>query len=307
MIMRPISPQDYQFFVAALDEGSLSAAGRELGISPAMASRRLARMEDLLGARLINRTTRKLEATVVGLEFYERAKIVLAAMRDAEGLVRRRTGAVKGRLRVSAPTTFGRVHVAPYIKSFLDAQPDLELELNLSDEYVDLVTNHVDVAIRIGIPPKGQFEVQHLALNRRVLCASPGYLERSGRPESLASLSRHKLLAAENQMKWHLSGPDGDVTLSPAPVVRTNSSEVVRELLLSGLGVALRSTWDVADELRSGTLERVLPGYRGVSSVSLFAVSLQSPVKAVNVEAFVRYLGGIYGETPYWDRNLHLA
>ncbi|MGU3457096.1 LysR family transcriptional regulator [Brevundimonas sp. M1A4_2e] len=292
---------EYEIFVRALEEGSLSAAARRLDLSPAVASRRLARLEDRLGVRLIERTSRRLAPTEAGRLVYDRAAQLLEGVEDLEAVVSRRTTQARGLLRVSAPTSFGR-RLAPLLAPFLEAQPRLTLELNLTDAFVDLMAEDVDVAVRIGSYEAADPLMHRLAPNRRVLCASPAYLAEHGAPQTLDDLRRHAQLAADNQSTWRLEGPEGPVVFRARSRVRTNSSEVARELALAGLGVALRSTWDVGDELRDGRLKVVLPQYAGSSDVAIFALTAGRARAETRVRAFIDFLTGLYGETPEWDR-----
>ncbi|MFY0398301.1 LysR family transcriptional regulator [Brevundimonas naejangsanensis] len=293
---------EYEIFVRALEEGSLSAAARRLDLSPAVASRRLARLEDRLGVRLIERTSRRLAPTEAGRLVYDRAAQLLEGVEDLEAVVSRRTTQARGLLRVSAPTSFGRRRLAPLLQPFLAAQPRLTLELNLTDAFVDLMAEDVDVAVRIGGYEAENPLMHRLAPNRRVLCASPAYLAEHGAPESLEDLRRHAQLAAENQSTWRLEGPEGPLVFRARSRVRTNSSEVARELALAGVGVALRSTWDVGDELRDGRLQVVLPQYAGSSDVAIFALTAGRARTETRVRAFIDFLTGLYGGTPEWDR-----
>lgn len=293
--------QDYDLFASVVEAGSLSAAGRRIGLSPAMVSKRLARLEARLGARLIQRSTRRLALTEAGALFHERVLAVLAGAREAEALVAGRAGSPSGRLRVSAPTSFGRMHVAPFLARFLAAYPAIALEIDLTDAFVDLLAERVDVAVRIGPPPGPGLSAHRLAPNRRLLCAAPSYLEAHGVPEGVRDLARHRLLAADGQLPWRLRGPRGPVPVEGASHVRTNSSELVRELTLAGAGIALRSTWDVTAELRSGALVRILPGHEGAADIAIYAVRPRAELVPPNVAAFVAFLERLYDPVPPWE------
>lgn len=295
---------EYEIFVRALEEGSLSAAARRLDLSPAVASRRLARLEDRLGVRLIERTSRRLAPTEAGRLVYDRALTLLDGVEDLEASVSRRTTQARGLLRVTAPTSFGRRRLAPYLQPFLDANPRLTLELNLTDAFVDLMGEDVDVAVRIGAWDAANPAMTRLAANRRVLCATPDYLARHGMPESLEALRDHAQLAAENQTLWRLEGPDGLVSFRARSRVRTNSSEVARELVLAGAGIALRSTWDVSEALKSGRLQIVLPAYSGASDIAIFALSAGRARTETRVRTFIDFLSDLYSGVPDWDRQL---
>lgn len=293
---------DYALFAAVVEEGSLSAAGRALKLSPAMVSKRLAALETRLGARLIQRTTRRSVLTDVGQAFHEQVVSILSAVRQAELMVAGRTGTPSGRLRVSVPTSFGRMHIAPWLKDFLDAYPGIGLDIDLTDHFVDLVAERIDVAVRIGRPPDVALASYRLAPNRRLLCASPGYIAAHGAPHDTDGLRNHALLAATGQLPWRLTGPAGAVVVEGESRVRTNSSEVVRELVLAGAGIALRSTWDIAEQLRAGSLVRILSDHEGTSDVGIYAVRPRADLVPSNVRAFVGFLEALYAPTPSWDR-----
>src|SRR5580700_3949374 len=203
---------DYEIFARVIKAGSLSAAARELHSSPAMISKRVTRLEDRLGVRLLQRTTRRVTPTDVGHSFYERVLSVLAAVEDAENFAAVDSERPRGLLKVSLPTAFGRLHIAPRLKTFLENYPDLRLRVDLDDDYVDLVAGSFDLAVRIGTLPDSSLVARRLAPNRRVLCAAPEYLQRHGEPRDIADLQRHRLLSAGPQIIWRLEGPEGPVT-----------------------------------------------------------------------------------------------
>lgn len=294
---------DLEIFARVVNAGSLSAAGREMGLSPAVVSKRLRKLEDRLGTRLIQRTTRQIALTEAGQGFYERVVAIMEAVGEAEAFVTRRSDRAEGLLRVSAPTSFGRMHVAPHLGPFLAAHPNLSVDLDLSDEFVDIVGEGFDVAIRIGELDDSSLVARRLADVHRVLCAAPTYLDRAGRPDGIAALARHVCLAARHQDPWRLEGPDGPVVVRASGPIATNSSEVVREAVIAGLGIALRSTWDVGAELSDGRLEIVLPSFRGSRRVAVHAVYPSRTFLPAKVRLFIDHLAALYAE-PYWDRGL---
>ena len=279
---------DYALFARVVAAGSLSAAGREAGLSASMVSKRMARLEQRLGVQLLHRTTRRLALTEAGGRFHGELVEILARLAEAEG---RLTGSgAAGRLRVSAPTSFGRLHVAPYLHHFMAAYPRVELSFNVSDSYLDLIGGEVDIAVRITARVEDGLDAVRLASNRRVICATPAYCERAGMPQSVSDLARHRLLAAEGQIPWRLTDGAHQATVDHRPALRTNSSEIVRELALAGGGIALRSLWDVGDALRKGRLLRVLPEWEGSHDVAIYAVRRRSPFAVPAVEAFIAFL-----------------
>ena len=281
---------DYALFAAIAESGSLSAAARALRISPAMVSKRLQRLEARLGVTLVHRTTRRLALTDAGARFRDDLSGILAALTEAEARVTGARDAPAGPLRVSAPTSFGRLHVAPHLGAFLTACPAVDLRFDLGDHFVDLLGDRVDCAIRIARDVPGNVVAHRLGRSRRVLCAAPTYIDRHGVPIAIGDLAAHRLLAADGQMPWQLVGPGKTIAIERASHVRTNSSEMVRELALGGVGIALRSLWDVDDALCDGRLVRVLPDWEGSAEVGIYAVHLRSPAVPAAVSAFVAFL-----------------
>ncbi|WP_375273108.1 LysR family transcriptional regulator [Sphingomonas sp.] len=281
---------DYALFARVVAGGSIAAAARASNLSPAMASRRLQRLEARLGVRLVQRTTRQLALTPAGERFHADVVAILAAVEAAEARLTGTAAVPAGVLRVSAPTSFGRLHVAPQLHRFLAAYRQVSLTLDLSDAFVDLIADGVDVGVRIAAAVPPGLEAHRLGDSRRVLCASPAYLARAGAPERIGDLAAHRLLAAAGQMPWRLVAGARRTSIDRASHVRTNSSELVRELALSGVGIALRSLWDVGEALRDGALVRVLPEWEGTRDVAIWAVHPRAPIVAPAVRAFVAFL-----------------
>ncbi|RDJ20484.1 LysR family transcriptional regulator [Bosea caraganae] len=296
---------DLDVFAHVVTAKSMSAAGRELKLSPAVISKRIRRLEERLGVRLLQRTTRQLSLTEAGQGFYERVVSILASIEDAEAWVASGSGQARGTLRVSAPTSFGRLHIAPHLKPFLDSNPMVTVDLILTDSFVDIIGEGFDLAVRIADLQDSSLVAKRLAPNHRILCATPSYVAEHGLPGSIDELSKHALIA-HNADQWRLDGPSGAVTVPVTSRLRTNSSEVVREALLGGVGIALRSTWDVGPELKSGQLVHVLPEYSGGKRVAVYAVYPSRRHMEQKVRVFVDYLAELYGATPYWDAGLDL-
>jgi DNA-binding transcriptional LysR family regulator len=292
---------DYDLFARVVEAGSLSAAGRLMGISPAMVSKRVARLEGRLGVQLLHRTTRRLALTEAGDRFHRDLAAILAAVRDAEARVTGARSRPAGPLRVSAPTSFGRLHVAPHLHAFLDEHPAVALELNLTDGFVDLLAERVDVAVRITPDPGPSVVAYRLATSRRILCAAPAYLDAAGAPATIGDLDAHRLLAADGQMPWLLVRGRERHGVDRPSFVRTNSSELVRELALSGVGIALRSVWDVGEALSSGALRRVLPDWEGTADVGIYAVHPRAPIVPPAVRAFTAFLRARMDPPPWHD------
>lgn len=296
---------DLDIFVRIVAARSMSAAGRELGLSPAVVSKRMRRLEERLGVRLLQRTTRQLALTEAGRGFHERVVAILAGVEEAEAWAASGAAQARGTLRVSAPTSFGRMHIAPHLKRFLDAHPLITVDLALTDAFTDVVGEGLDLAIRIADLSDSSLIAKKLAANHRVLVATPGYLAERGAPARLADLAGHTLLV-HGTPEWRLEGPDGPQVVRVDTPLRTNSSEVVREAALAGLGIALRSTWDIGPELKSGALAPVLPEWRSSPRVAIHAVYPSRRHLEQKTQAFIGFLEELYGRTPYWDAGLKL-
>lgn len=285
---------DYALFARIIEAGSLSAAARKLLISPAMVSKRLMRLEQRLGVRLIHRTTRKLSLTAAGTQFYEDVTQILQSIEQAEARISGVRDEPIGILRVSAPTSFGRLHIAPHLHDFLERYPGVELEFDLTDRIVDLFAGQIDLAVRITSNVPENLDAYRLGANRRVLCASQAYLDRHGEPKDMKDLqANHRLLAADGQLPWRLQADAGIRTVEGRSHVRTNSSEIVRELALCGEGIAYRSMWDIHAELISGRLVPVLSQWGAPTDLCIYALHPKSPTVTAATKAFVSFLGQI--------------
>ncbi|OYU34706.1 LysR family transcriptional regulator [Novosphingobium sp. PASSN1] len=281
---------DYDLFLQIVEAGSISGAARVRGQSVASLSKRLVRLEERLGVRLVHRTTRRLSLTAAGKDLHDTLTPLRASLAAAEDRIAGQLAMVSGPLRITAPTSFGRMHVAPCLPQFLARYPEVELRVDLSDEFVDMHNGSHDLAIRIGSRIDAGLIAHRLGSSRRVLCAAPAYLAQFGEPTTLPELSRHRLLATDSQLPWQLDGPEGTVVQQGQSHVHTNSSEIVRELALGGCGIALRSLWDVSDALDSGALIPVLPSYRGSQDVGIFAVHAIAPQASARVRALFDHL-----------------
>ncbi|MGX5665252.1 LysR family transcriptional regulator [Rhizobium daejeonense] len=293
---------DLEVFARVIATGSMSMAARDLGLSPAVVSKRIKRLEDRLGTRLLQRTTRQISLTEAGQGFHQRILAVLAGIEEAETYASGRASEVSGTLKISAPTSFGRMHIAPHLKAFMDAHPDLAIQLVLSDEFTDIVGGGFDLAIRIAELTDSTLVAKRLAPVRRLLCASPDYITAHGMPRNIDDLKRHRCLPAHNHDVWRLEGPKGTLNIRPEGMLITNSSEVIREAVIAGLGIALRSTWDIGEELKTGRLVQVLPAYEGSHNVTLSAVYPSRQFLPAKVRLFIDYLAELYGPVPYWEQ-----
>jgi DNA-binding transcriptional LysR family regulator len=255
--------QDMDLFVRAVASGSLSAAGRELGTSPAVASKRLARLEARLGTRLLQRSSRRLSLTDDGALYLERCQAILADVAEAEEMLGGDDQAVRGTLRVSASSALGRRWVGPVVAAFAAQHPEVVVHLSLSDRLVDLVDGGVDCAVRVGPLTEDGLIARKLADNRRVVCATPAYLKAHGAPRTPAELAQHACLVLAPGPALHADWRFRPRLGAPASVrVRgrlvSDNGQQIHDWMLAGHGLARRSIWDVADDLAAGRLMEVL-------------------------------------------------
>jgi DNA-binding transcriptional LysR family regulator len=296
--------QELTIFARVVGTGSLSAAARDLGMSPAVVSRRLASLEARLGVRLVNRTTRSLHLTDEGAAYYETCTRVLAEIEEADAAVSAGRAEPRGVLRVALPASFGNQHIAPLIPKFAELYPNVQIALSLSDRTVNLVEEGYDVAIRIADLADSSLAARRLAPNRRVVCASPAYLSRHGRPETPEDLPKHNCLTTTDfAMNWDYRSADGKAgSVRVTGRYACDNWEVLREWALAGLGVALKSTWDVRRHLEDGSLVSLLPGYTFASDVAIYAVYPHRRHLPAKTRAFIEFLAESFGPEPYWDR-----
>ena len=296
--------QEMAVFAKVVAAGSLSAAARELGLSPALISRRLAGLESRLGVRLVNRTTRSLSLTDEGANYYDTCTRVLAEIEEADIAVSAGRVEPQGALKVAMPASFGHQHLAPLIPEFASRYPKVQMALSLSDRNVNVIEEGFDLAIRIAHLEDSSLAARRLAPNRRVVCASPAYLERHGTPLAPQDLAKHNCLTANDFVThWDFKGADG----KPGSVRVTgryacDNWEVLREWALAGMGVALKSTWDVHRHLADGSLISVCPGYTFDSDVAIYAVYPHRRFLPAKTRVFIEFLAASFGPEPYWDQ-----
>ncbi|MET0387797.1 MAG: LysR family transcriptional regulator [Polyangiales bacterium] len=299
---------DLQLFLRVLDLGSISAAARSSGLSPALASQHLQRLERSLGVRLFHRTTRRLRVTPEGAALAAQGRPLVEGLEALSGSLRRAASDITGSLRVSLPASFGRQYISPLLPAFVEAHPRLKLQVDLSDERVDLVRQGFDLAIRIGALPDSGLVARRLADNRRVLCAAPEYLRRRGVPDKPAQLREHEclLLAGSTgaEAVWTLRDEAGaQHAVRVRGRLESNFGEVLRDAALAGLGIAQHSTWHVCEDLRAGRLVQVLPKHQLPES-GIHVVMPQRRMVLPRVRAFIQHVQRVFGVVPPWERHL---
>ncbi len=291
-------------FVAVAAKGSLTASANAEGVAPAVIGRRIDALEERLGVKLLVRTTRRITLTHEGSAYLEDCQRVLADLASAEASVS--AGGVKasGHLRVTAPAGFGRRHVAPLVPAFLAMHPDVSLSLNLSDRIVDIVNEGVDCAVRVGDLPDSSLVSLRLADNRRLCVAAPAYLQRAGVPAAPVELMRHQCLTLSSeasQTRGWAFVVDGAVThLRPSGRFDCSDGQVLHDWCLQGLGIAWRSTWEVADDIAAGRLQEVLAGFAAPPN-GIFAVFPQRKHLPLRVRLWIDFIKQRYGDSAFWQ------
>jgi DNA-binding transcriptional LysR family regulator len=266
--------QEMSSFVAVVDAGSFVGAAEATGMSKAAVSRHVGELEKRLGVRLLQRTTRRLSLTEEGRMFFGRARELLESIEDAESELTLRTGEAQGVIRVNAPLTFGALHLAPLWGPFADANPKVSLDITLSDRVVDVVEEGYDLAIRITRIPDSTLVTRKLATTRMVLCASPAYLKRHGKPVHPRELGRHAVISYtywSTRDEWRFTGPKGAVVVHINSRIHTNNGDTCRRAALAHHGVILQPDFIVGEDLRRGALVELMPTYRSID-IGIYAV-----------------------------------
>ena len=256
----------FRAFIRVVEAGSFTRVAQEQNSSQPTVSRQVAALEEHLGTRLFTRTTRKLTLTDDGRGFYERAKLAIEAVSEAENAVGRRRSRPSGALRLAVPVVFGRLRVIPHLKEFLTRYPDVTIDLVMNDANADLVEEGIDLAIRSGEVTDSALIVRKIGATRRVVVASPSYLRGRTLPKHPSDLAAHDCITFTGvaaSVRWRFEGPspEGTISVEVKGPVRTRNSEGIREAVLSGLGIGYAPIWHFTDEIEKGLLVALLGGY----------------------------------------------
>lgn len=292
-------------YAKVVERESFTRAAEDLGLSKSAISKQIARLEDRLGARLLNRTTRKLAPTEVGRAFYERCRRIVAEAEEAERAVTDLSSAPRGRLRVAAPMSFGILHLGPLLPAFMQRYPEVEVDIVLNDRRVDLIEEGFDLAVRIADLPDSSLIAKKLAPARRRVVATPDYWDRRGRPSHPRDLAGHDCLRyayLPNPNEWPFEGPEGPFTQKVSGPMIANNGDVLRQVALGGLGVLMTPTFFCGEELADGRLEAVLDDFEA-GDINVYAVYPHNRHLSAKVRAFVDHLAAAFGPTPYWDAS----
>ncbi|MGB0671354.1 MAG: LysR family transcriptional regulator [Rhodospirillales bacterium] len=298
-------PHEMAVFVSVVQEGSFSAAAKVLRQTPSAVSKQIGRLEDRLGVRLLNRTTRRLSLTEVGAGYVERARRILADIDEAERLAASAQVMPRGHLRINAPNSFGQRFVTPLIPAFLDRYPEVDCEVTLTDRVTDVVDEGIDVAIRIAALLDSSLIARKLAPNHRLIAASPAYLERYGRPLVPSDVRSHEALRFSFQSSlnnWEFQYPNGHIErIEIHGRFQANNSEALLEAAVGGAGLVRLAKFIMADEVRKGRLVTVLDDFIAPEPTDIHAVYAPGRHLSPKVRAFVDYLADHFLPVPPWE------
>ncbi len=293
-------------FARVVEMKSFTRAARELGMTKSTVSKQIGRLEDRLGLRLLNRSTRQLSLTEAGAAFYQGCRQMVAEAEQAEQAVSFLAEAPRGTLFVSAPVSFGTLHILPGLPDFLRRYPELRVEVTLNDRIVDLIEEGFDIGVRIGKLEDSALISRRLAPSRRVLIAAPDYLARHGLPGGLEDLAHHQCLIYAYQVEgalWRLTGPDDRREVKVAGRLRVNNGEALLAAAIGGAGIAFLPTFICGDALRDGRLSRVLPDWADdEAAVNVICPPGRNLLPKVRV--FIDDLIARCTGTPYWDEGI---
>src|SRR5918994_711014 len=285
-------------FISVVERGGFTAAAESLRISRAMVSKHVKDLEEHLGARLLNRTTRRVSLTEVGRVYYERCIQVMADLAEADAAVGELQAEPVGTLRLNAPMSFGTMHLAAAVADYAALHPKVAVDMTLNDRLVDLVGEGYDVAVRVGRLADSSLIARRLALSRMVVCAAPSYLARYGTPASPQELANHNCLGYSYMSprdEWRFDGPDGAVTVRVSGNLIANNGEALAVAARQGYGIIVQPTFIVGEDLRTGGLVRLLPDYSHAES-PISAVYPHARHLSAKVRSFVDFLAGRFGE-----------
>lgn len=293
-------------FAAVAEAESFSAAARTLRISKAAVSIQVQKLEERLDTRLINRTTRRVSLTEEGRVYYEHCRRILAVAREAREGLDARHAVPRGLLRINAPMSFGTLHLGTAIADYMAMYPEVEIDLELNDRRVDLMEDGFDLGIRIAKLPDSSLIARRLAPCRRIVLASPTYLEKHGRPTHPEDLRNHNLLAygyLPQPDVWTFNGPDGVIEIPQKGNYRANNGDVLIQAAVCGVGIARVPTFFCTHPIAKGKLEIILQDYED-EPVNVYAIYPHRRHLSPRVRSFVDFLSERFGDAPYWDAGL---
>jgi len=290
-------------FVKVVASGSFAEAARRLGLTRSAVSKAVMELEQILGARLLDRTTRRVTPTEAGLAYYERAVGILSDVEETEIQISRLHDEPRGVLKINAPMSFGILYLGDAVADFMGRYPDVRCELSLTDRFIDPLEEGVDVTVRIGTLSDSSLIARRLAPARLALVASPDYLKRAGRPQAPKDLRQHRCLTYGHMAathRWHLQGAEETTTVAITGALCSNNGEVLRASALAGNGIANLPTFLVGPDIAAGRLVEVLPDFPP-DALGIYALYTPNRYLAAKTRVFIDCLVARFGEQPAWD------
>lgn len=294
-------PESMSVFLTVVDEGDFSAAARKLGMAPSAVSKIIARLEDRLGIRLVQRSTRRIGLTAEGIAYAEAARRILKDLEEVE-LAIRPGSEPRGRLRINLPSAFGHRLVVPLLAIFIERYPKIEMELSFTDAVIDLIAEGVDVAVGVSTRTNSRLIMRRLAANRRVICAAPRYLDKHGIPQSPDDLDHHICLGITTRGEfnvWKFEGPEGIRSMRVRSPIKADSTEALRRLALAGIGIIRMSEILVGQDIRTGRLKALLSEYNHPEGAPLTVVYPSRRLLSPCVRVFVDFLIEQFAHPPW--------
>ncbi len=291
-------------FTKVVENGGFAAAARDMGLSRSVVNKSVISLENELGAQLLRRSTRQVTATDVGLAFYDRCTRILNDYAEALTSVKALHERPQGNLRLNAPMSFGTLHVAAIVADYMQAYPDVHVELVLNDRFIDPIEEGFDITLRIGEEsPSTSLIARSIVPMKRVVCASPGYLDAAGEPSDPTELRQHRCLHYGYQTsgsQWRLAGPDGERAYLIDCAMWSNNGEALRQAAIQNQGIVLLPTFIIGKDLQEGQLRTILPDYPP-PSIMLCALYPRHRHLSAKVRLFIELLEARLGGRPYWD------
>lgn len=293
-----------KLFIRIASTQNISQAGKELGLSPAVSSSHIKKLEEELGVRLIHRTTRQVSLTEEGEAFLPHALEVMESIETARASVGAGSILPQGKLRVTAPASFGRMHLIPVLDRFLQCYPDVLVDMYLSDTIVDIVEGGFDIAIRDTTLKDSTLIARKLATVKRIVCASPDYLVEYGEPSNPEDLKNHYCVNLMGLESWVFNTSTGKKVIKTNNRFRTDNGEAARDACVNGIGITVSSTWCCYQHIQRRELVQILKDYPLVSDTSIWAVYPSSRLLAPKVRAFIDYFVKHFTDNPYWEQGV---
>lgn len=292
-----------QQFVEVVKSESFTVAAEKLNLSRAQVSKSIMRLEQHLGTRLLNRTTRQISLTDIGKIYFQRCLLILEDIEEMEGIASEQTEKPSGVLKISAPTSFGILHLQQVLAEYLKKYPDVQISISLTDRLVDIVEEGIDVVLRISKLSDSSLIARKIAPCQLILCASPEFLQKFGTPATPEELTTLPCLTYSNKPypnRWQFTGPQGEVSIKVSGPFEADNGDILKSITLAGMGISLLPDFIVGPEISSGKLQSILPDY-SPGGIPIYAIFPSRRYLSAKVRTFVDFISNYYGDNPDWN------